>query len=475
MVFSSYIFLFFFLPLTLALYYALPFSWRGVYLRNGFLTVASYLFYGWQEPWFVLLMMASTLVDFTAVKFMTAPGATRRVKNGALVASCISNLGMLGFFKYAMFTADGLNRITGLLGGPQEGLIPVLEITLPIGISFYTFQTMSYTIDVWRGNVRPARNLATFSCFVALFPQLIAGPIVRYVDVAEQLDSRSHTFDRFSSGVSLFILGLSKKILLANPVGLIADAVFGAASPTVATAWWGILAYHFQIYFDFCGYSDMAVGLGRMFGFEFVKNFDAPYHSVSISDFWRRWHISLSTWIRDYLYIPLGGNRSGAARTYVNLLITFFLCGLWHGAKTTFICWGLYQGAFLVFERLRGKAPVYAKLPRAVTVVITNVIVLFGWVLFRAPDLPQAARFWRSMVGFVPHDGASMLLQAEVFARHNLAAMILCAIVTWQGTQAFEWVKRPSVPKYFLLAVLFIIAVLSMFNQSFNPFLYFQF
>ncbi|MBN1307485.1 MAG: MBOAT family protein, partial [Chitinispirillaceae bacterium] len=415
----------------------------------------------------------STAVDYTAGKLITRTGATQRQKNGALVMSCISNLGMLGFFKYFMFAAGGINRLTALFGGGAA--IPVLQITLPIGISFYTFQTMSYTIDVWRGEVPPAKNLATFSCFVALFPQLIAGPIVRYIDVAQQLDKRKSSLEVFSAGAGLFILGLSKKILLANPAGLVADAVFRADAPTVVSAWWGALAYHFQIYFDFCGYSDMAVGLGRMFGFEFIKNFNAPYHSVSITDFWRRWHISLSTWIRDYLYIPLGGNRRGAGHTYVNLLISFFLCGLWHGAKTTFVCWGLFQGVFLILERLRGKKSLYGGLPAWAAVVVTNLIVLFGWVLFRAPDLPQALRYWRAMTGTISTGGASLLLQAELFSTQHMATMSLCAIFIWQPVQAYEWVARRSTVKYIVLASLFVLAAASMFTQAFNPFLYFQF
>jgi len=474
MVFSSHIFLFYFLPLVLLTYYLLPFTWRGLYVRNAFLTIASYCFYGWQEPWFVILMFVSTIVDFTAGKIMTRPGATQRQKNGALIMSCISNLGMLGFFKYYMFAMSGVNGVLHLLGG-SENTFRILQVTLPIGISFYTFQTMSYTIDVWRGEVAPVRNLATFSCFVALFPQLIAGPIVRYVDVAEQLDNRKHTLDQFSAGAGLFILGFSKKIILANSAGSIADAVFGADAPSVTAAWWGILAYHFQIYFDFCGYSDMAVGLGRMFGFEFVKNFNAPYHSKSITEFWRRWHISLSSWIRDYLYISLGGNRKGVRRTYINLTITFFLCGLWHGAKMTFVSWGVFQAAFLVLERLRGKRSMYGNLPGFVSVVVTNIIVLFGWVLFRAPDLPQAMRYWKSMVGLIHVNEASRLLSADIFSLKNVFAILLCSILVWQPVQAHEWIKKLSVPRFVILLVLFMYAIATMFTQSFNPFLYFQF
>lgn len=474
MVFSSPIFLFYFLPLVLAGYYLLPFTWRGFYLRNAFLTFVSYVFYGWNEPWFVILMWVSTAVDYLAGKIISRKGATQAQKNGALIMSCVSNLGMLGFFKYYMFTLGGINWLVTLFGGGSS-LLPIMHVTLPIGISFYTFQTLSYTIDVWRGEVPPVKNLSTFSCFVALFPQLIAGPIVRYSDVAEQLDHRKHTFDQFSLGVALFVMGMAKKILLANPAGMVADAAFGADAPTVVTAWWGVLAYHFQIYFDFCGYSDMAVGLGRMFGFEFIKNFNAPYHARSITDFWRRWHISLSTWIRDYLYIPLGGNRRGVGRTYFNLMLTFFLCGLWHGAKMTFVSWGLFQAFFLIAERLMGKRSLYGALPLIPKILLTNVIVLFAWVLFRAPDLHQAYSYWQAMLGMTHINGASHLLQAELFTMRHTVAMVICALFVWQPMQAFEWVKKRTVVKYSIMIALFVFTVASMFTQSFNPFLYFQF
>ncbi|NLG16466.1 MAG: MBOAT family protein [Fibrobacter sp.] len=474
MVFSSHIFLFYFLPLTLLVYYLLPFSWRGLHLRNSFLTIASYVFYGWNEPWFVVLMFVSTLLDFAAGKMISMKGASQRLKNSALLMSCIGNLGMLAFFKYYMFAAGGINRIAEILGA-GSGLVPVLSITLPAGISFYTFQTLSYTIDVWRGNVEPVKNMSSFSCFVALFPQLIAGPIVRYVDIAAQLEKREHRYETFVSGVTIFILGFAKKILLANSAGNIADAVFEAASPTMATAWWGIIAYHFQIYFDFCGYSDMAVGLGRMFGFEFVKNFNSPYHSINITDFWKRWHISLSTWIRDYLYIPLGGNRRGTSRTYLNLFIAMFLCGVWHGANLTFIVWGLFQAFFLIVERIMGKRSLYSRLPGFASVIITNIIVMFGWVLFRSPDLGSALQYWGAMVGFSSPDSASLILENRLFDLNYIIAVFTCAVFVWQPVQAYLWVKELSPVKYALAGAVFIIAVAAMFTQSFNPFLYFQF
>ncbi|HEX2955542.1 MAG TPA: MBOAT family O-acyltransferase [Chitinispirillaceae bacterium] len=474
MVFSSHIFLFYFFPVVLLLYYLLPSNGRNIYLRNSFLTIVSYIFYGWTEPWFVILMWVSTFLDYIAGKIVSDPKHSQRLKNFGLVLSCVGNLGMLGFFKYYMFFMGGINSLIELFGG-GPGTFYIMNITLPVGISFYTFQTMSYTIDVWRGNAPPVKNLSTFSCFVALFPQLIAGPIVRYVDVAGQLGKREHSYDKFASGAAIFITGFAKKILLANPAGLVADAAFGADSLTPQIAWWGILGYHFQIYFDFCGYSDMAVGLGRMFGFEFVKNFNAPYRSVSITDFWRRWHISLSTWILDYIYISLGGNRKGAARTYINLMICFFLSGLWHGAKMTFICWGLFQAFFLITERFMGKNSLYGKLPRIPQIIITNIIVLFGWVLFRAPDLGQATDYWNAMIGIVQPSTSALLLQSEIFSLRHIVEMVLCAFFVWQPVQAHIWVKNCTNVKYAALSVVFLVAIAMMFAQSFNPFLYFQF
>lgn len=474
MVFSSHIFLFYFLPVVLFLYYLLPSQGKYIYIRNSFLTIVSYIFYGWTEPWFVILMWVSTFLDYVAGKIVSNRNVSQGYRNFGLILSCVGNLGMLGFFKYYMFFMGGLNSLIDLFGG-GPGTFYIMNVTLPIGISFYTFQTMSYTIDVWRGKAPAVKNFSTFSCFVALFPQLIAGPIVRYIDVADQLERRNHTFDKFASGLAIFTTGLAKKILLANPAGLVADAAFAADVPTPLTAWWGILGYHFQIYFDFCGYSDMAVGLGRMFGFEFIKNFNAPYRSVSITDFWRRWHISLSTWIFDYIYIPLGGNRKGTGSTYVNLMICFFLSGLWHGAKLTFIFWGLYQAFFLITERFMGKSSIYGKLPRVPQIIITNIIVLFGWVLFRAPDLGQTIGYWKAMIGMVTPSTGSLLLQAEVFSPKHVVGMLLCAIAVWQPVQAHEWIKNLTNAKYATLTAVFIVAIAMMFAQSFNPFLYFQF
>lgn len=474
MVFSSHIFLFYFLPLTLLGYYLLVRFKCNISWINLFVTIASYAFYGWFQPYFIILMWITTFINYMCGRIITAPNATPRRRNTALIVAIVVSLGALAFFKYYMFVMGGINRLVALCGAGSN-FFHIMQVALPIGISFYTFQALSYTIDVWRGDAPPVKDMKTFSCFVALFPQLIAGPIIRYNTVAEQLAGREHSFSKFSSGASIFVLGFAKKILLANAAGSVANAVFRAGAPDMATAWWGVLAYHFQIYFDFCAYSDMAVGLGRMMGFEFIKNFNGPYLAVSISDFWKRWHISLSTWIRDYLYVGLGGNQKGILRTYVNLGIAMFLCGLWHGAKMTFVLWGVFHGALLIWERTMGRQPIYKKLPVVYKIIITNVIVMFGWVMFRTPGIDQTLLYWKAMIGFGGGLPASDILRTEMFSMKYLVEMIICALFIWQPFQAYEWVKKLTPIKVVLLLVVFIYAIIAMFTQAFNPFLYFQF
>jgi len=467
MVFTSHIFVFYFLPICLLIYYALPNRWR-----NLFLTFASYLFYGWWKPWFVTLMMTSTVIDFFAGRVISKPGQTPRRRKAALMLSLCANLGLLAVFKYAMFAQENIDFLLQVFG--QDGF-EVMQITLPIGISFYTFQTMSYSIDVYRGKAPPVGRFSDFSCFVALFPQLIAGPIVRYNTVAKQLASRTHTIDRFASGISIFILGFSKKILLANPMGTLADSVFAVDAPTTIAAWIGICAYAFQIYFDFSGYSDMAIGLGRMLGFEFPKNFNSPYHSDSITDFWRRWHISLSSFLRDYLYISLGGNRGSERRTYANLATVMLLGGLWHGAAWQFVLWGAYHGGLLAFERLIGKNAIYRGLPHLLRVVVTFVLVLFSWVPFRADNLTEALYFFGCMFGIVTPSNASSMLYAEIFSPYHMVMLIICLGFICLKTQSWDFVQKLSWLKVVVVLGLFVMALASMFTQAFNPFLYFQF
>jgi alginate O-acetyltransferase complex protein AlgI len=419
-------------------------------------------------------MWITTFTNFICGKIISAPGATPKKRNIALIISIIVSLGFLGFFKYYMFVMGGVNRLVELCGAGSD-FFNIMKVTLPIGISFYTFQAMSYTIDVWRGDAPPVKDMKTFSCFVALFPQLIAGPIIRYNTVAEQLAGREHSLSKFSSGSAIFILGFIKKIILANGAGSVANAVFWSDNPDIITAWWGALAYHFQIYFDFCAYSDMAVGLGRMMGFEFIKNFNGPYRSISISDFWNRWHISLSTWIRDYLYIGLGGNRRGVYRTYFNLGISMFLCGLWHGAKMTFVVWGIFHGALLIWERTMGRKAIYHRLPLLPKILLTNIIVIFGWVVFRAPSMDQAFWYWKAMLGFGGGIPTSDILRTEVFSPKYLIEMLVCAFFVYQPFQAHEWVKKLTPMKVILLFIVFLYSIIAMFTQTFNPFLYFQF
>jgi alginate O-acetyltransferase complex protein AlgI len=397
----------------------------------------------------------------------------------AVVISAVASLGLLGFFKYFGFAQRNVNVILALFG---KRPLDIMEFVLPTGISFYTFQAMSYTIDVYRGDARSARSLLDFACYVSLFPQLIAGPIVRYRDIAPQLSRgmgdfphRSHTINKFATGVTFFVLGFAKKILLANPMGEVADAAFGAGSLIWYDAWTGVLAYAFQIYFDFSGYSDMAIGLGLMLGFQFRKNFDSPYKADSMTDFWRRWHISLSSWLRDNLYIPLGGNRRGQRRTYFNLFVVMFLGGLWHGAKWTFVIWGGIHGLLLAYERMIGKDSIYRALPRPLRVMITFIITLITWVFFRADDFTSAIRYLGAMLGLRRPASGAALLGSIIYSRDHLIIFIACAIAVWFGKQSWEIAQKMSPAKVAIMIGLFILALAAMFTQSFNPFLYFQF
>jgi alginate O-acetyltransferase complex protein AlgI len=468
MVFTTHIFIFYFLPLFLLIYFNLPYLWRNIWI-----TIASYVFYGWWEPWFVLLMMFTTVMDFFWGKVISAPDASLAQRRLALTMCCVTNLSFLGFFKYYMFTVESLNRLMSMVGADA---FPILKVTLPIGISFYTFHSLTYIIDLYRGHATPAKSFSNFSCFVALFPDLVAGPIIRYKTLAEQLAFREHTVSRFSSGVALFIIGFAKKTLLANPCGHVADAVFNAANPYALDAWFGVLAYAFQIYFDFCGYSDMAVGLGRMLGFEYLKNFDAPYLSVNITDVWRRWHISLSSVLRDYLYYPLGGNRKGPVRTYYNLAVVMLLGGLWHGAKWNFIVWGAYHGFLLCYERWLGKKNLYSHMPRPLSIGITFVLMLFSWVLFRADNLTAALHYFGAMFGMHAGSGTAALLAADIYTPLSLLVIGLSAILVFQPVQAHDWSHQPQTWfRFSWLTPLFVFSLMVMFSQSFNPFLYFQF
>ena len=485
MVFSSHIFVFYFLPLALLLYYAVP--RRGQLLL---LIVLSYLFYGWANPLFVVLMFASTLTDYLSGLIISGqwpslrsddsvglePGGPRsRVQKAALVTTIVLNLLLLGFFKYFNFGIESYNGLVRSLGYEQAAWDHFLRITLPLGISFYTFHAMSYAIDVYRGDARAIRNYIDYACYVAMFPQLVAGPIIRFQDVANQLAHRTHSAEKFARGVAFFSFGMAKKVLLANPCGKVADTVFNAGPVGTADAWTGIVGYAFQIYFDFSAYSDMAIGLALMLGFVFAKNFDSPYLAESITDFWRRWHISLSTWLRDYLYLPLGGNRKGPARTYVNLATVMVLGGLWHGAAWNFVIWGAIHGAMLAFERTQGKDSIYHRLPRPAKIVLTFVIVCFAWVFFRAETLPQALAYCGSLLGWTQPPLQSGLIAGIIYQPYYLGVLLMAAIVTWSCPQTWDFTRRITVPRAALAMGLLWLSLLILTSQEFNPFIYFLF
>lgn len=467
MLFNSYEFLFLFLPVVLAGYYALP-ARRS---RHVWLTISSYVFYGWWDYRFCALMLASTLIDFFAApRIERAETSTGR--RGWLAVSLVGNLSLLGFFKYFDMFAETANRLALAMGGSSSA-VPLLHIILPVGISFYTFQSMSYTIDVYRRAVKPTRSLVDFACYVSLFPQLVAGPIVRYSELAEQLVSRSHSFEKAALGLRFFIMGLAKKVLLADGAATLVPLAFDTAHPGLTQAWAGVLGYTAQIYFDFSGYSDMAVGLGYLFGFTFPQNFNSPYKAVSITDFWRRWHISLSSWLRDYLYVSLGGNRNGAGRTYANLFVTMLLGGLWHGASWTFVVWGAYHGALLALERMAGKKGLAAGLPRIGQQALAFLLVMLGWVLFRAVTLAQAGDVLAGMAGL---NGWG----AEPFAwlpSHLLGVVVLALSMSlaWGAPNTWALPRRVGLRTAMVLCVLFALCVAVMLVNASSPFLYFQF
>ena len=472
MVFSSHIFLFGFLALALALYYATPARWKSLTL-----TLVSYVFYGWWNPWFLPLMLLSTVIDYACGEVIARPGQSARKRKVALWTSIVSNLSILGFFKYAIFFAETTSWVAAQWGwGVVEAPAFLSKLILPVGISFYTFQSMSYSIDLYRGDARPARNFIDFACYVSMFPQLVAGPIVRYGSVAEQLRERTHTLDGFVIGMTRFNYGFAKKILLANPAGGIADLCFeaGDASLTSGIAWFGAAAYAFQIYFDFSGYSDMAIGLGRMLGFKFPENFDSPYRSKSLTEFWRRWHISLSTFLRDYLYIPLGGNRKGAGRTYFNLMLVMLIGGLWHGAQWTFVIWGAIHGVALAVERFLRVRKGFA-FPRWLALPFTFAVLLVTWVFFRSGNLDSALTYLSAMFSFQESSDSAATLAAVVFRPYHLVAMAIGAIVIWGVPTTQVWLKQVTSFKAVLGLILLVVSVRIMSLQGFNPFLYFQF
>ncbi len=467
MVFSSYIFLFFFLPLALLCYYAASSKYRHLVL-----TLFSYFFYGWANPYFCLLMVFNTTVDYINGRMMEKFPEKKKL---FVMLSVICDLTILGIFKYFNFGIENYNALMGALGLPEAQFMGFWRIVLPLGISFYTFQSMSYVIDVYRDDAKVVRNWIDYACYVSMFPQLVAGPIIRFQEVADQLQSRVHSLEKFTRGIAFFMLGMGKKILLANPCGKIADTAFSAGVTDVLDAWYGIVAYAFQIYFDFSGYSDMAIGLGLMLGFVFAKNFDSPYKSCSITEFWRRWHISLSTWLKDYLYIPLGGNRKGNLRTYINLALVMLLGGLWHGASWNFLIWGGIHGGYLAFERSLGKESLYHRFPRFMQVIITFFVVLIAWVFFRADTLPEACRYLGSMFGCYNDTASSSVMRGLVYNNYYLINFFIAGLVVWLLPQSWDFTRKLTWLKLIWCVFIFLLALTALTTQSYNPFIYFIF
>jgi len=479
MLFSSPIFLYLFLPLTLLLTYLSPKK-----IQNYTLLAASLIFYGWGGASFLMLLLTSVSINYFS-GLLVHYSKNSHQRKIFLSIGVLLNILLLVYFKYTNFIVFNLNNfgITSL---------SIAKIILPIGISFFTFQAMSYLIDVYRDNSHVQKNFAKLTLYVSLFPQLIAGPIVRYKDVADQIDYRSLKIDKFSSGIRRFVLGLMRKVLIANPMALIADQAFNTSTDSLSFyfAWLGIIAYSIQIYYDFAGYSDMAIGLGRMFGFEFLENFNFPYIAKSIKDFWHRWHISLSTWFRDYLYIPLGGSRLGHFRTYLNLIIVFFLTGLWHGAAWNFVVWGLIHGFFLIIERL-GFDKILKKLPLIIQHFYTLFVVIFAWVFFRANDYYHAIDYIKVMFGINNCD----LQFYTIFEFINYDTVVILCIAIIGATPLFQIVNRAwnnfnnnynglisnvSYHSYQVLSILIVVfglllTTVYLITNSYNPFIYFRF
>ena len=467
MVFSTPYFLFLYLPIVLLLYYIVPLKWR-----NLVLLIVSLAFYGWGEPVYIIIMFASIAIDYTHGMLVTRCKNKGNLKGAkaAVASSVIFNLALLFFFKYWDFIAGNLAAV-GL------NFMPVLGLELPIGISFYTFQTMSYTIDVYRGDARTQRNIITFGSFVTLFPQLIAGPILKYKDLDDQLEKRGHTADKFASGVQRFVVGCAKKVLLANAIGPLWDVYLATpvAELTTLGAWLGILAFSFQLYFDFSGYSDMAIGIGRMLGFEFLENFNYPYLSRSATEFWRRWHISLGSWFREYMYIPLGGNRVSKPRLVFNLLIVWAATGIWHGASWNFLFWGLFYFVLLVFEKFWFN-DVLKKLPRALGHVYGLLLIMVGWTIFAVEDLPRLGGYLKAMFGL---GGAGLLDSAFLYHLRNYLPILIIAGIASTPLAKNVWHKLSRKARQVALPTLMVaglvLATAYLVDGTYNPFLYFRF
>ena len=473
MVFSSLLFLFRFLPVVLLIYYVVPHRWR-----NLVLFLSSLIFYAWGEPVYIILMMVSVLVSYTGgilIERFRQEGNNRKAKAAMVVCVAVS-LALLAFFKYVDFAVKTVNSLL-------DAGIGMLQLALPIGISFYTFQTISYMVDVYRGEAAAQKNLISYAAYVAMFPQLIAGPIVQYKTIDAQLRTRRETVEQVADGIRRFMVGLGKKVLLANNIGGLWETI-GAVDPMelpVLTAWMGLAAYTLQIYLDFSAYSDMAIGLGHMFGFRFLENFNYPYISKSITEFWHRWHISLSTWFREYVYIPLGGNRTGLWRHIRNILVVWLLTGIWHGASWNFVFWGLYYGILLLAEKfIFGRY--LTKLPALFQHIYCMFFVMIGWNLFAFDDMGNGIKFLKSLFGFY---GQTFLNEDTVYLLYNhMVLLILCILgSTRLPKKAGKWIEKrlenrvvlQSATQNMFYAVVFLLSVAWLVDATFNPFLYFRF
>ena len=474
MVFSSLLFLFHFLPIVLIMYFLAPKK-----ARNTLLFLSSLIFYAWGEPVYIVLMLFSTFVDYTLGYFVSyyISKQQRKKAKWCMITSAVINLSLLAFFKYWDFFMGSINSLFSLN-------LPLFHLALPIGISFYTFQTMSYTIDLYLGNATFQKNIISFGAYVSLFPQLIAGPIVQYKTIAEQLNKRTCTFEEFALGIHYFIIGLGKKVLLANNIGQVWTSISSLPKDqqSVATAWLGIICFAFQIYFDFSGYSDMAIGLGHMFGFRFLKNFDYPYISKSITEFWRRWHISLGTWFKEYVYIPLGGNKKGLKRQFINIGIVWFLTGFWHGASWNFVVWGMYFGVLLIMEKWF-LLSFLKKFSNSYSHLYALFFILIGWVIFAFDSLSDGIHYLSYMFGtssvplfntdflYLLYNNAILLIML-CFASTPIPSNIANKLLPYHTTYV---AKRTTLTRCIFYGIVFLLCVAYLVDSTYNPFLYFRF
>ncbi|MCL1823359.1 MAG: MBOAT family protein [Oscillospiraceae bacterium] len=486
MVFSSIPFLFMFLPITLGIYYILPRRFQ-----NLFILLSALFFYAWGEPKYIFIMLASILIDYCAGLVMRKFDDKQKIRRAALLTSVIMNITLLGIFKYGVFTIDNINTIFGMdLNYPIFSIgsfqIPVKALP-PIGLSFFTFQSMSYTIDLYKRNIKVQRNVISFAAFVTLFPQLVAGPIVRYSDISKELETRKITLNMIYEGILHFITGMGKKVLIANSIGALWTQIkmTQLSELSVLSAWLGIIAFTFQIYFDFSGYSDMAIGLGKMLGFNFPKNFDYPYLSRSISEFWRRWHITLGAWFKSYVYFPLGGSRKGLKRTVFNLAVVWLLTGIWHGASWNFFVWGLFYGVIIIIEKLfLGK--ILDKLPAFFCSFYTMFLVILGWVIFDTKDLPIAFGYIKTMLGLGENRVLTDSTASYALLNYGIILLVCVFASTDLWRRAYDYLRRKiSAENPFQILLnysavayqtgVFVLVIAYLVDAGYNPFLYFNF